>query len=84
MADIHKNFEEYNLNKKRKLLIVFDDMIAYMLINEKINPVVTELSIRGIKLNISLIFITQYYFAVRKNITLNSTHYFIMKVPNKR
>ena len=84
MADIHKNFEEYNLNKKRKTLIVFDDMIAYMLINEKINPVVTELSIRGIKLNISLIFITQYYFAVRKNITLNSTHYFIMKVPNKR
>ena len=84
MADIHKNFEEYNLNKKRKILIVFDDMIAYMLINEKINPVVTELSIRGIKLNISLIFITQYYFAVRKNITLNSTHYFIMKVPNKR
>ena len=84
MADIHKNFEEYNLNKKRKILIVFDDMIAYMLINEKVNPVVTELSIRGIKLNISLIFITQYYFAVRKNITLNSTHYFIMKVPNKR
>ena len=84
MADIHKNFEEYNLNKIRKILIVFDDMIAYMLINEKINPVVTELSIRGIKLNISLIFITQYYFAVRKNITLNSTHYFIMKVPNKR
>ena len=84
MADIHKNFEEYNLNKKRKILIVFDDMIAYMLINEKINPVVTELSIRGIKLNISLIFIIQYYFAVPKNITINSTHYFIMKVPNKR
>ena len=84
MADIHKNFEEYNLNKKRKILIVFDDMIAYMLIDEKINPVVTELSIRGIKLNISLIFIIQYYFAVPKNITINSTHYFIMKVPNKR
>ena len=84
MADIHQNFEEYNLNKKRKILIVFDDMIAYMLINEKINPVVTELSIRGIKLNISLIFIIQYYFAVPKNITINSTHYFIMKVPNKR
>ena len=84
MADIHKNFEEYNLNKKRKILIAFDDMIAYMLINEKINPVVTELSIRGIKLNISLIFIIQYYFAVPKNITINSTHYFIMKVPNKR
>ena len=65
-------------------MIVFDDMIAYMLINEKINPVVTELSIRGIKLNISLIFIIQYYFAVPKNITINSTHYFIMKVPNKR
>ena len=74
----------YNPNKKRKILIVFDDMIAHMLSNKKLNPIVTELFIRGRKLNISLVFITQSYFAIRKNIRLNSTHYFIMKIPNKR
>ena len=50
----------------------------------KLNPIVTELFIRGRKLNISLVFITQSYFAVPKNIRLNSTHYFVMKIPNKR
>ena len=55
-----------------------------MLSNKKLNPVVTELFIRGRKLNISLVFITQSYFAVPKNIRQNSTHYFIMKIPNKR
>ena len=79
-----KNIEEYNPNKKRKILIVFDDMIADMLSNKKLNPIVTELFIRGRKLNISLVFNTQSYFAVPKNIRLNSTHYFIMKIPNKR
>ena len=59
-------------------------MIADMLSNEKLNPVVTELFIRGRKLSISLVFITQSYFAVPKNIRLNSTHNFIMKIPNKR
>ena len=59
-------------------------MIDDMLSNKKLNPVVTELFIRGRKLNISLLFITQSYFAVPKNIKLNSTHYFIMKTPNKR
>ena len=84
MDDIYKNIEEYNPNKKRKILIVFDDMIADMLSNKKLNPIVTELFIRGRKLNISLVFITQSYFAVPKNIRLNSTHYFIMKIPNKQ
>ena len=84
MDDIYKNIEEYNPNKKRKILIVFDDMIADMLSNKKLNPIVTELFIRGRKLNISLVFITQSYFAVPKNIRLNSTHYFVMKIPNKR
>ena len=79
-----KNTEEYNPNKKRKILIVFDDMIADMLSNKNLNPIVTELFIRGRKLNISLVFITQSYFAVPKNIRLNSTHYFIMKIPNKQ
>ena len=82
--DIYKNIEEYNQNKKRKILIVDDDMIAGMLSNKKLNPIVTELFIRGRKLNISLVFITQSYFAVPKNIRLNSTHYFVMKIPNKR
>ena len=59
-------------------------MIADMLGNEKLNPVVIELFIRGRKLSISLVFITQSYFAVPKNIRLNSTHYFIMKIPSKR
>ena len=68
-----------NPNKKPKILIVFDDMIADMLSNKKFNPIVTELFIRGRKLNISLIFITQSYFAV----ILNSAHNFFVKIPNK-
>ena len=57
--DIYENIEEYNLNKERKILIVFDDMIADMLNNKKLNPIVTELFIRVRKVNISLDFITQ-------------------------
>ena len=82
MDDIYKNIEEYNPNKKRKILIVFDDMIADMLSNKKLNPIVTESFIRRRKLNISLDFITQSYLAVPKNIRLNSTYYFIIKIPN--
>ena len=83
MDDIHKNIEDYNPNKKLKILIVFDDMIADMLSN-KLNPIATELFITGRKLNIYLVFITQSYFAVPKDIRLNCTHYFIIKIPNKR
>ena len=64
-------------------MIAFDDMIGDMLSNEKLNLMVTELFIRGRKLNISLAFITQSCFALTKNIRLNSTNYFIMKIPNK-
>ena len=84
MYDIYKKIEEYNPNKKHKTLIVFDDMIADMLSNKKLNPIVTEFFIRGRKLNIFFVFITQYYFVVPKNIRLNSTHYLILKIPNKR
>ena len=84
MDDSYKNIEEHNPNKKRKILIVFDDMIADMLSSKKLNLIVTELFIRGRKLNISLVVITQSYFAVPKNIRLNSAHYFIMKIPNKQ
>ena len=62
MDDIYKNIEEYNPNKKRKILIVLDDMIADMLSNKKLNPIVTELFIRGRKVNISLAFITELVF----------------------
>ena len=82
MDVIYKNIEQ-NLNKKCKILIIFDDMIADIIINKNLNPVVTELFIRGRKLNISLVFITKSYFAQPKNIRLNSMHYFI-KIPNKR
>ena len=84
MDDIYKNIKEYNPNEKCKILIVFDEMIADMLSNKKPDPIVTELLIRGRKLKISLICITQSYFAVPKNIGLNSTHYFIIKIPKKQ
>ena len=84
MQDVYKNIEDYNPIKKRKILIVFDEMIAHMINNNKLNPIVTELFIRGRKLNISIAFITQSYFKVPKDVRLNSTHFFIMKIPNKR
>ena len=84
MDDIYKSIEEYKPIKKGKILIVFTDMISDMLSNKKPNPVVTELSIRGIKSNISLVFITQSYFPVLKNIRRNWAHYFVTKIPNKR
>ena len=59
-------------------------MIVDMINNKKLNPVVTELFIRGRKLNISIVFITQSYFKVPKDVRLNSTHFFVMKTPNKR
>ena len=80
---IYKNIEEYNPNKKLKTLIVFDHMVTDMLSNKKLNAIVTGLFIRGTKLNIFLAFITQFYSVVPKNITENSTHYSIMKIPNK-
>ena len=80
MQDVYKNIEDYNPIRKRKILIVFDDMIN----NNKLNPIVMELFIRGRKLNISIVFITQSYFKVPKDVRLHSTHFFIMKVPNKR
>ena len=66
------------------MLIVFDDMIADMEANKKLNPINTELFLRGRKLNISLAFISQSYFRIPKTIRLNATHYFIMKITNKK
>ena len=84
MDDFYKNIEECNPNKKHKILIIFDGMIADMLYNKRLNPIVTELFTRGRKLNISFVFIAQSYFAVPKNIRLNSTRYFIMKIPKQK
>ena len=84
MKDVYKNIEEYNPGKKGKVLIVFDDVMADMINNKKLNPIVTEMFIRGRKLNISIVFIKQSYFKVSKDVRLNSTHFFIMKIPNKR
>ena len=69
---------------KKIRLIVFDDMIADMIHNKKLNLIVTELFIRGRKLNISLVFITQSHFKVPKNVQLNTSHFLIAKTPNKR
>ena len=66
------------------MLIVFDDMIADLINNKKLNPLVTELFVRSTKLNISLVFITESYFKVPKDVRLNSTHFFIMKISSKR
>ena len=79
-----KNIEEYNIDKKHKIFIVFDNMIADMINKKKLNPVVTELFIRGGKLNISIAFIMQSYFKVSKDVKQNSTNFFILKIPNKR
>ena len=84
MQDVYKNIEDYNPIKKRKILIVFDYMIADVINSKRLNPVATELLIRGRKLNVSIVFITQSYFKVPKDVRLNSTHFFIMKIPNKR
>ena len=84
MEDVYKNIEDYIPGKKCKILIVFDDMIADMINNKKLNPVITELCIRGRKLSISIVVNTQSYFKVAKDVRLNSTHLFIMKIPNER
>ena len=84
MQDVHKNIDEYNIDKESKILIVFDDMIADMINNNKLNSIVTELFVRSRKLNISLVFITQSYFKIPKEVRLSTTHFFIMKIPNKR
>ena len=84
MDNIYKNIVDYNQNKKRKILIVFDDIITDMHRNERLDKTVTELSIRGRKLAISLVFNTQAYLKVPNDVRLSTTHFFIMKIPNKR
>ena len=75
MQYVYKNIEDYNPNKKREILIALDDMIADMINNKRLNPVSAELFIRDRKLYISIVFITQSYFKVPKDVRLNSTHF---------
>ena len=75
MHHVYKNIDQYNIDKERKMLIVFDDMIADMINNKNLNSIVTEPFIRGRKLNIYLIFITQQYFKVPKDVRLNTSHF---------
>ena len=84
MHNVYKNIDKYNPDIENKTLIVFRDMIADMIINRKLDSIVTELFIRGRKLNISLVFITQSYFKVPKDVRLNTTHFFLTKILNKR
>ena len=79
MHDVYKNINYYNLDKKNKILILFDSMIADMIHNKKLNSIVSELFIRGRKLNKYLVFITQSYFKVPKDVRLNTTHFLFQK-----
>ena len=84
MDDVYENINDYNPIRKRKKLIVFDDMIADIMTNKRFQAIIKELFIRCRKLNISLAFITQSYFSVPKDVRINSTHYLTMKINNKR
>ena len=83
MDDVYEDIDDYNPNREKKL-IVFDDMIAGIMTNKKIQAIIKELFIRCRKLNISLVFITQSSFSVPKDARLNSTHYLIMKINSKK
>ena len=84
MDDVYENIHDYNSSRKRKILIAFDYMITDIMTNKKFQATVKELFIRCRKLNISLVFITQSYFSVPKDVRLNSIHYLIMKINKRR
>ena len=78
------NIDDYNPTRKRKILIAFDDIIADIMTNKRFQAIIKELFTRSRKLNISLVFIKQFYFSVPKEVSLNSTHCLIMKIYNER
>ena len=82
--NVYENIHDYNSIRKRKILIVFDDMTADIMTNKWFQAIIKELFIRCRKLNISLVSITQSCFSVPKHVRLNSTHFLIMKISNKR
>ena len=83
MDDVYSNIDDKNQKKKRKILIVFDDMIADIMANKKFQAMIKELFIRCRKLNISLVFITQSYLKIPKDARLSSTHYLIIKIHDR-
>ena len=83
MDDVYNNINDYNPSRKRKIFIVFDDIIVDITTNEKFQTIIKKFFIRCRKLNISLVFITQSYFSVPKDVRLNSTHYLIMKINSR-
>ena len=84
MDDVYEDIDNYNPERNKKVLIVFDDMIADIMSNKKFQAIIKELFIRCRKINISLFFIMQSYFSFPKDVRLNLTHYFIMKTNNKK
>ena len=84
MDDVYDNTDDFNSNRRRKILIVFDDMIADIMTNRRFQAIIKKLFIRCRKLNISLGFTTQSYFSVPKDVRLNSTHCLIMKINNRK
>ena len=84
MDDVYENIDDCNQSRKRKILIVFDDVIAVIMSNKKFHAVIKYLFIRCTKLNISLVFITQSHFFVPQDVRLNSTHHLIMKINNRK
>ena len=84
MNDVLEDINNYNKNRDKKVLITFDDMIADIMRSKKLKPIVKELFIRCRKLNISIVFIMQSFFRTPKDARLNSTHYILMKIGNKK
>ena len=84
MDDVYNKIVIYNPSRKRRILILFDNMIAYIMSNKKSQAMLKELFIKCRKLNVSLVFITQSCFSVLKEVRLNPTHYLLMKIHNKR
>ena len=84
MNDVLEDINNYNKNRDKKVLIIFDDMIADIMRSEKFKAIVKELFIRCRKLNISIVFIIQSYFRTPKDARFNSTHYILMKKGNKK
>ena len=84
MSDVLEDINNYNKKRDKKVLIIFDDMIADIMRSEKFKAIVQELFIRCRKLNIAIVFITQSYFRTPKDARLNSTHYILMKMGNKK
>ena len=82
MDKIYENIDDYNPSRKRKILIVFDGMIADIMTNKKFQAIIKDLFIRCRKL--LLVFITQSCFSVPKDVRLNSKHYLIMKINNRK